>query len=75
MRARKKKCFSIKGQRKVKGWLKKDKLDDLLKPENMTHPGLTRARFATMKAQTRPVDDLPVVLREQRCHHSPWRTG
>jgi len=26
----------------AKGWLTKEKLDDLLKPENMTHPRLTR---------------------------------
>jgi aspartate ammonia-lyase len=26
----------------AKGWLTKDKLDELLKPENMTHPRLTR---------------------------------
>jgi aspartate ammonia-lyase len=26
----------------AKGWLTKDKLDELLKPENMTHPRLSR---------------------------------
>lgn len=26
----------------AKGWLTKDKLDELLKPENMTHPRLTQ---------------------------------
>jgi aspartate ammonia-lyase len=26
----------------AKGWLTKEKLDELLKPENMTHPRLTR---------------------------------